>query len=71
MTAAFATLLREWCIPRMGMHRMRVNVLTGNRASVRVFEKNGFVLTGAAQGCINLRGKMAGLDVLEWKLDSK
>jgi hypothetical protein len=54
----------------MGMHRMRVNVLTGNIGSVKVFEKNGFVLTSTAES-INLRGNLVGIHFLEWKLGSK
>ncbi|EMD41855.1 hypothetical protein CERSUDRAFT_110415 [Gelatoporia subvermispora B] len=44
MSAAVSTLLTEWGVPRMGIRRMRVETAAGNVGSVRVFQKNGFVL---------------------------
>ncbi|KAF9817994.1 hypothetical protein IEO21_03069 [Rhodonia placenta] len=44
MTMALRTLLSAWAILRMGVRRIRAEVFMGNIGSVRVFEKNGFVL---------------------------
>ena len=44
MTVALATLIKEWMVPRMGVHLIRGETFEGNVGSVRVFEKNGFVL---------------------------
>ncbi|EIN13848.1 hypothetical protein PUNSTDRAFT_56310 [Punctularia strigosozonata HHB-11173 SS5] len=35
MSNAFATLMREWGIPRMGIRRMRVSAFIGNYGSIR------------------------------------
>jgi RimJ/RimL family protein N-acetyltransferase len=44
MTLAIETLMKEWVKPRMGGKEIYVDVWKGNHGSVRVFEKNGFVL---------------------------
>ncbi|THH10212.1 hypothetical protein EW146_g8443 [Bondarzewia mesenterica] len=44
MSAVIATLMREWMVPRMGVRQVRPSIHDGNRGSMRVFEKNGFVL---------------------------
>lgn len=44
MTAALGALLRQWAGPRMGVRRLRVETFKGNLGSIRVFEKNGFIL---------------------------
>jgi RimJ/RimL family protein N-acetyltransferase len=71
MTAALGTLIKNWAIPRMGVCRMRVNTFIGNEGSVRVFEKNGFVLVGRVEDCIEVRGAKDGLNILEWKLEDQ
>jgi len=43
MTAVVGTLLRAWCIPRVGVRHIRLPVFEDNYGSGRVFEKNGFV----------------------------
>lgn len=45
MSAVFATLLNSWAIPRCNAHILQVYTYASNGASVRVFEKNGCVLT--------------------------
>lgn len=44
MTLALRTLIEQWIKPRMGAREICANVWKGNQGSVRVFEKNGFVL---------------------------
>ncbi|KAJ6500900.1 acyl-CoA N-acyltransferase [Mycena sanguinolenta] len=67
MTAVLATVLKEWAIPRMRMHHLHVSVFTGNNGSVRVFEKNGFVLVETLEDCIEIRGEKRSLHILDWK----
>ncbi|KAI0784053.1 hypothetical protein C8Q75DRAFT_725113 [Abortiporus biennis] len=44
MSAVIGTVIREWVVPRMNAHLIRVEAYTGNTGSIRVFEKNEFVL---------------------------
>jgi RimJ/RimL family protein N-acetyltransferase len=44
MTAVVKTLIEQWLIPSMGATNITVSSFEGNHGSVRVFEKNGFVL---------------------------
>ncbi|KAJ6566993.1 hypothetical protein B0H19DRAFT_940905 [Mycena capillaripes] len=67
MTVVIATLLDKWVIPRMRVHHMHVSVFTGNNGSVRVFEKNGFVLVTTLENCIEIRGEKRSLHVLDWE----
>ncbi|KAJ7203952.1 GNAT domain-containing protein [Mycena haematopus] len=67
MTVALATVLEKWAVPRMRIHHLHVSVFTGNNGSVRVFEKNGFVLVETLQNCIEIRGETRSLHVLDWK----
>jgi RimJ/RimL family protein N-acetyltransferase len=69
MSAAFATLLHEWAIPRMGVCRMLVQILKGNQGSVRVFEKAGFTLRETLDDYMEVKGTWHGVHVLEWKLE--
>ena len=43
MTAVLRCLIDRWAIPWMNAHIMKTVVFEGNFASIRVFEKNGFV----------------------------
>lgn len=43
MGTALGTLIKSWFIPRMNGHTMETYAFTGNRGSLRVFEKNGYV----------------------------
>jgi RimJ/RimL family protein N-acetyltransferase len=54
MTAIVGTLLNAWGIPRMNIRCVRALVLEGNSGSVRVFEKNGFVLRKTVVDCIRM-----------------
>jgi RimJ/RimL family protein N-acetyltransferase len=67
MSAVLAIVLEKWAIPRMHVHRMHVSVFVGNNGSVRVFEKNGFVLVDTLENCIEIRGEKRSLHVLDWK----
>lgn len=44
MSSALKRLLEKWAIPRMGARRISAVALEGNIGSVRVFEKNGFLM---------------------------
>lgn len=70
MTDAVETLLHDWAIPRMKVRKILTGVFVGNEASLRVFQKNGFVLKRRIEEYKEVRGKMRGLYVLEWELDS-
>ncbi|KAJ7929034.1 hypothetical protein B0H13DRAFT_2652569 [Mycena leptocephala] len=67
MSTVLAIVLEKWAIPRMHVHRMHVSVFVGNNGSVRVFEKNGFVLVDTLENCIEIRGEKRSLHVLDWK----
>jgi len=69
MTAAVRTIMQEWAIPRMRVHKIEVTALEGNKGSVRVFEKNNFVLRETLQDCIEIRGSKKSMHVLEWRSD--
>ncbi|KAJ7194738.1 acyl-CoA N-acyltransferase [Mycena pura] len=68
MSDALQTLLKQWGIPRMGVRRMVVTTLKGNKASVGVFEKNGFKFRKTLENVLDVRGTMHGVHVLEWTL---
>jgi len=70
MSAAVSTLLRDWAIPRMSVRRMRVETAVGNIGSVRVFEKNGFVLEKLVDNVrikSNYSEETHGTNVLWWE----
>ncbi|KAJ7061499.1 acyl-CoA N-acyltransferase [Mycena amicta] len=69
MSVVIKTLLEQWAIPRMRAQHMHVTAFIGNVGSVRVFEKNGFVLTETLEDCIEIRGEKRGLHVLDWTLN--
>lgn len=50
----------------MGVRHITISAFKGNQASVRVFEKNGFVLTRTVENCAKARGEVYTLDFLEW-----
>lgn len=56
----------------MGVRKIIVTAFKGNQASVRVMEKNGFVLKDTVDDCVSIReskgGGRMGLHVLEWNL---
>ncbi|KZV99028.1 hypothetical protein EXIGLDRAFT_726511 [Exidia glandulosa HHB12029] len=75
MTAVIATLIREWCIPKMNTRIIFASAFMGNRASVRVFEKNGFRNLPDAPDVLQLPdakgGGRMGLHRLEWRLEEQ
>jgi RimJ/RimL family protein N-acetyltransferase len=66
MSAAVATIIDLWAIPRMNSHVIRASALHGNGASVRVLEKAGFVVTNTVEACVEVRGEMRGVHWLLW-----
>ncbi|KAK0481810.1 hypothetical protein IW261DRAFT_1583758 [Armillaria novae-zelandiae] len=64
MTDVYATLLESWAIPRMGVRRMIGTAFEGNQGSVRVFEKNGFVMKRTIPNYKEAKGVMRSLHVL-------
>lgn len=73
MTIAVGELMKQWLIPRMNVRRMHVLTFAGNRGSVRVFEKNGFVLTETIKLVREGPGfgRIEGMHVLNWRLDDQ
>jgi RimJ/RimL family protein N-acetyltransferase len=73
MTAVVGTLLNAWCIPRMNVHCVRPSVLEGNTGSLRVFEKNGFVLEKTVADCTQMVAKgelperLCSVHLCEWR----
>ncbi|PCH34023.1 hypothetical protein WOLCODRAFT_94664 [Wolfiporia cocos MD-104 SS10] len=69
MSTALKTLLTAWAIPRMGVRRIRAETFRGNVGSVRVFEKNGFVLEKTVDhGEVTTSGKrIDGAHILWWE----
>ncbi|KAK0198761.1 hypothetical protein F5146DRAFT_105887 [Armillaria mellea] len=65
MTDVYATLLENWVIPRMGVRRMIGTAFEGNQGSVRVFEKNGFVMRKTVPNYREVKGVMRSLHVLD------
>ncbi|KAJ7708904.1 GNAT domain-containing protein [Mycena rosella] len=45
MTAAVKTIITQWGIPYMGAKCIRSSAFEGNPGSIKVLEKNGFVIT--------------------------
>lgn len=71
MTAALGAILHQWAVPKMGVRRMRGETFKGNIGSIRVFEKNGFVLEKTIDHVetINCGGTRLGTSVLWWSLE--
>ncbi|CCL98111.1 uncharacterized protein FIBRA_00105 [Fibroporia radiculosa] len=69
MSAALGILLSAWAIPRMGARKIRVEIFKGNDASVRVFEKNGFVIekTVEKEVTTNFGDVKSGSHILWWR----
>ncbi|KAF4211662.1 hypothetical protein CNMCM5878_002312 [Aspergillus fumigatiaffinis] len=44
MTAVIKAVIEEWAVPRMNARVIKASAYADNRASMRVFEKNGFRL---------------------------
>ncbi|TFY71136.1 hypothetical protein EVG20_g1876 [Dentipellis fragilis] len=76
MTAVMRTLIQEWGVPRMGIRHMLPYLFIGNVGSLRVFEKNGFVLAKTVEGIVDFPAKGAfpaetrSLHFMEWKADA-
>jgi RimJ/RimL family protein N-acetyltransferase len=71
MTDAVHTLIHDWAIPRMNARRFICGAFTGNQASVRVFEKNGFKTRSIKENALEVRGEMRGIHILEWRSDKE
>jgi len=69
MSDAVGTVLHEWGIPRMNVRHMWVSTFTGNDGSVKVFQRNGFKLIKSIEEHFEVKGKMRGLNLLEWKYE--
>ncbi|KAF7302877.1 N-acetyltransferase domain-containing protein [Mycena kentingensis (nom. inval.)] len=68
---ALQTLITQWAVPRMGVRRMVVTTLKGNKASVGVFEKHGFVFRKTIEDVLDVRGVSTSVHVLEWGFTGK
>ncbi|KAF8591952.1 acyl-CoA N-acyltransferase [Ramaria rubella] len=71
MSAALGTLISQWFIPRMGTKTIKANVWKGNHGSVRVFEKNGFVIEKTLENYRAIAeskgGGTIGMHVMLWR----
>lgn len=65
MSDALETVMREWCVPRMRVRRVIGLTMSGNKASGRVFEKNGFVFQREHKAYKEVRGEQRGLVIFE------
>jgi RimJ/RimL family protein N-acetyltransferase len=70
MTDAVGTIMWQWGIPRMGVRQILVTATAGNNGSVRVFEKNGFMLTKTVENYVEYRGRMHDLHILRWSMNA-
>jgi RimJ/RimL family protein N-acetyltransferase len=66
MTDAVDTVIQDWAIPRMQVQKIVCGAFTGNPASVRVFEKNGFKTKSIIEGAVEVRGRKRGIHIMEW-----
>jgi hypothetical protein len=64
--------MKQWIIPQMGAHLMRVETFKGNIGSVRVFEKNGFTLeqTVLVTKVTPSGVTVTGMHILWWRASS-
>lgn len=76
MSAVVRTLMHEFMIPYMNLHRSTCAFFEHNVASRRVFEKNGFSHLGwfpevveMPEAKTGVKGKKVGLGVVEWERD--
>ena len=69
MSAAVGAVIRQWMVPHLNAHKIRVEAIEGNIGSVRVFEKNGMRLLGTSKVEREApgRGRIEGVHVLEWE----
>ncbi|KAF9024102.1 hypothetical protein BDZ89DRAFT_139458 [Hymenopellis radicata] len=63
---ALGTLLHKFAVPLLGVRRMIGSAYTGNKGSIRVFEKNGFVYRGVYKEIVEAKGKKWDHEVLDW-----
>ncbi|KAF2817809.1 uncharacterized protein BDZ99DRAFT_373962 [Mytilinidion resinicola] len=73
MPAVVRTMTEAFFIPFMNTHRISGGFFIHNLASRRVFEKNGYVFTGAFPNVFEMheskagiKGKMIDLGIMEW-----
>ncbi len=73
MSGALKTIMDQWLIPRMRARFIRAEAFIGNVGSVRVFEKNGFVMEKTVQYemVTNCGVTRLGLHVLCWRSEQK
>ena len=69
MSAAVGAVIRQWMIPHLNAHKIRVEAVEGNIASVRVFEKNGMKSLGTVkvERVHPGRERVEAVHVLEWE----
>lgn len=67
MTDAIKTLIQTWAVPRMKVRRILVGAFGSNTSSVRVFQKNDFIL----KTIINNEGRRKSRDLHIFKWNGK
>ena len=65
MTAAIHSIIHEYAIPRMNVHRFRATALEKNEGSKRVLQKLGLVNIHTVQDYVEVDGEMRNLCVFE------
>ncbi|KAH1411840.1 hypothetical protein KXW91_000977 [Aspergillus fumigatus] len=75
MTAVIKAVIEEWAVPRMNARVIKASAYADNRASMRVFEKNGFRLEFELEDWavvpLNRGGGVKSIVVLVWEAGSK
>ncbi|KAM0113586.1 hypothetical protein ACP6JB_000651 [Aspergillus fumigatus] len=75
MTAVIKAVIEEWAVPRMNARVIKASAYADNRASMRVFEKNGFRLEFELEDWavvpLNRGGGVKSIVVLVWEAGNK
>lgn len=50
-------LIKQYCFEHLGLHQLFCNILEGNEASIHLFEKAGFTITGSRKQWIRSGSK--------------
>ncbi|KAJ7230539.1 hypothetical protein GGX14DRAFT_529993 [Mycena pura] len=66
MTAAVGTIITQWGIPRMRIKCMRSSAFEGNLGSLKVLQKNEFVVVDFLEEHVQVGEEKKGLHVLKW-----
>ncbi|KAJ6616966.1 acyl-CoA N-acyltransferase [Mycena sp. CBHHK59/15] len=68
MTAAVGAIIQQWGFPRMRTTRIRSSAFVGNHGSVKVLEKNGFVIVDTLVDHVDVGKDKKSLHIFEWNV---